>query len=164
MTIFVKNKHTLQLDEFKFKCCIGKKGSTKNKKEGDKKTPKGSFKIGNLYFRKDRIKKPTTLLKCIEIKKNMGWCDDVRFPKKYNRLIKVEKKIKHEKLKRNDFKYDLLIPIKYNFEKTITGLGSCIFIHLTKDYKPTAGCIALKEKDFLIMLKLVKKNSKIKIF
>ena len=164
MTIFVKNKHTLQIGEFKFRCCIGKKGSTKNKMEGDKKTPKGSFKIGNLYFRKDRKKKPSTLLKCIEIKKNMGWCDDVRFPKKYNRLIKVEKKIKHEKLKRNDYKYDLLIPIKYNFEKTVTGQGSCIFIHLTKDYKPTAGCIALKEKDFLIMLKLMKKNSKIKIF
>ena len=164
MTIFVKNKHTLQIGEFKFRCCIGKKGSTKNKMEGDKKTPRGSFKIGNLYFRKDRIKKPTTLIKCIEIKKNMGWCDDVRYPKKYNKLIKVEKKIKHEKLKRNDYKYDLLIPIKYNFEKTVTGLGSCIFIHLTKDYKPTAGCIALKEKDFLIMLKLMKKNSKIKIF
>ena len=160
MTIFVKNKHTLQIGEFKFKCCIGKKGSTKNKMEGDKKTPKGSFKIGNLYFRKDRIKKPTTLLKCIEIKKYMGWCDDVRFPKKYNKLIKVEKKIKHEKLKRNDYKYDLLIPIKYNFEKTVTGLGSCIFIHLTKDYKPTGGCIALKEKDFLIMLKLMKKIQK----
>ena len=117
MTIFVKNKHTLQIGEFKFRCCIGKKGSTKNKMEGDKKTPRGSFKIGNLYFRKDRIKKPTTLLKCIEIKKNMGWCDDLRFPKKYNKLIKVEKKIKHEKLKRNDYKYDLLIPIKYNFKK-----------------------------------------------
>ena len=164
MTIFVKNKYTLQIDEFKFRCSIGKKGSTKNKKEGDKKTPKGSFKIGNLYYRKDRIEKPTTLLKCIEIKKNMGWCDDVRFPKKYNKLIRVENKIQHEKLKRNDHKYDLLIPIKYNFEKTVTGLGSCIFIHLTKDYKPTAGCIALKEKDFLIMLKLIKKNSKIKIF
>ena len=164
MTIFVKNKYTLQIDEFKFRCSIGKKGSTKNKKEGDKKTPKGSFKIGNLYYRKDRIEKPTTLLKCIEIKKNMGWCDDVRFPKKYNKLIRVENKIQHEKLKRNDHKYDLLIPIKYNFEKTVTGLGSCIFIHLTKDYKPTAGCIALKEKDFLIMLKLIRKNSKIKIF
>ena len=164
MTIFVKNKYTLQIDEFKFRCSIGKKGSTKNKKEGDKKTPKGSFKIGNLYYRKDRIEKPTTLLKCIEIKKNMGWCDDVRFPKKYNKLIRVENKIQHEKLKRNDHKYDLLIPIKYNFEKTVTGLGSCIFIHLTKDYKPTAGCIALKEKDFLIMLKLIRKNSIIKIF
>ena len=86
MTILIKNKYTLHLDEFKFKCSIGKKGSTINKKEGDKKTPKGIFNIENLYFRKDRKEKPSTLLKCIEIKKNMGWCDDVRFLKKYNYL------------------------------------------------------------------------------
>ena len=164
MTILVKNKQTLQVDNFKFKCSIGKNGLTKNKKEGDKKTPKGTFNIENLYFRKDRKEKPSTLLKCIEIKEGMGWCDDSRFPKKYNKLFKIKQKIKHEKLKRNDHKYDFLIPIKYNFTKPITGQGSCIFIHLTKDYRPTAGCIALGEKDFLIMLKLVKKNSKIKIF
>ena len=164
MTILVKNKHTLQIDEFKFKCCIGKNGSTINKIEGDKKTPKGTFKIENLYFRKDRKEKPSTLLKCIEIKQNMGWCDDIRFPKKYNKLIRIEKKIKNEKLNRKDDKYDLLIPIKYNFKKPVIGRGSCIFIHLTKDYKPTVGCVALKEKDFLIMLKLIKKNTKIKIF
>ena len=163
MIILVKNKHTLQIDEFTFKCCIGKKGSTKNKKEGDKKTPAGTFKIENLYFRKDRMKKPSTSLKCVEIKKNMGWCDDIHFPKKYNKLIKIEKKIRHEKLLRKDNKYDLLIPIKYNFNKPIASLGSCIFIHLTRDFKPTAGCIALKEKDFYILLKLVKRNSKIKI-
>ena len=164
MTIFIKNKHTLRIDEFKFKCCIGKNGSTRNKREGDKKTPKGTFEIENLYFRKDRKDKPLTLLKCIEIKENMGWCDDVRFPKKYNRLFKVQKRTGNEKLKRKDHKYDFLIPIKYNFNKPITGLGSCIFIHLTNNYKPTAGCIGLKENDFLIMLKLIKKNSKIKIF
>ena len=164
MTILVKNKHTLQIDEFKFRCCVGKSGLTSNKKEGDKKTPKGVFEIGNLFYRKDRIKKPSTLLKCIIIKKNMGWCDDIRFPKKYNKLVKIKKNIKYEKLKRTDHKYDLLIPIKYNFEKTIIGLGSCIFIHLTKDYKPTAGCIALSKKDLLILLKLIKKTSKIKIF
>ena len=163
MTILVKNKHTLQIDDFKFRCSIGKKGFTKNKKEGYKKTPKGVFKIENLYYRKDRKQKPSTLLNCIEIKKNMGWCHDTRFPKKYNKLCKIKKKIKHEKLKRNDYKYDLLIPIKHNFTKPILGLGSCIFIHLTKDYRPTAGCIALKEKDFLIMIKLIKRNSKIKI-
>ena len=163
MTIFVKNKHTLQIDEFKFRCCIGKKGLTKNKKEGDKKTPIGLFGIENLYFRKDRKNKPSTLLKCIEIKKNIGWCNDINFPKKYNKLIKTEKKIKHEKLRRKDYKYDFLIPINYNSKKSVIGLGSCIFIHLTRNYQPTAGCIALKEKDFLIMLKLIKKNSKIKI-
>tara|TARA_B110000008_G_scaffold92405_1_gene94665 strand:- start:69 stop:563 length:495 start_codon:yes stop_codon:yes gene_type:complete len=163
MTILIKNKHTLIVDDFKFRCCIGKKGSTNNKIEGDKKTPIGTFEIENLYFRKDRKKKPLTLLDCIEIKKDMGWCDDIRFPKKYNKLFKIEKNIKHEKLKRKDYKYDFLIPIKYNFKKPITGKGSCIFIHLTKNYKPTAGCVALKEKDFLIMIKLIKKNSKIKI-
>jgi len=88
----------------------------------------------------------------------------VVFQKNITNLQKLKKKIKHEKLKRKDYKYDFLIPIKYNFNKPITGLGSCIFIHLTKDYKTTAGCVALKEKDFLIMLKLIKKNSKIKIF
>jgi len=164
MTILVKNKHTLQVGQFKFRCCIGKRGLTKNKKEGDKKTPIGTFGIENLYYRKDRIKKPVTSLKYVEIKKDMGWCDDIYFPKKYNKKIKINKKIKHEKLKRKDHKYDLLIPIKYNFEKPVSGLGSCIFIHLTKNFKPTAGCIALNKNDFLIMLKLIKKNTKIKIF
>ena len=88
MPILVKNKHTLLIDEFKFRCCIGKKSTTINKKEGDKKTPIGTFEIENLYFRKDRIKKPETSLKCIEIKKNMGWCDDVYHQKKYNKLVK----------------------------------------------------------------------------
>ena len=77
MIISVKNKHTLQVDEFKFKCCIGKNGLTSNKKEGDKKTPKGTFKIENLYFRNDRLEKPETSLKCIAIESTMGWCDDI---------------------------------------------------------------------------------------
>ena len=163
MIIFLKNKHTLQIDDFYFKCCIGKNGMTRRKKEGDYKTPSGIFKIGKLFFRKDRIKKPKTFLKIVEIKKNMAWCDDINYPKKYNQLIKIDSKIKHEKLQRKDQKYDLLIPINYNIKNPVVGLGSCIFIHLTKDYKPTAGCIALKKNDFLIMLKLIKKNSKIKI-
>ena len=163
MTIFLKNKHTLQIDDFNLNCCIGKNGVTKRKREGDFKTPLGVFTIGKLFFRKDRIKKPETLLSVIEIKKNMGWCDDINYPNKYNRIIKINNKIRHEKLKRKDNKYDLLIPINYNTKKTVIGLGSCIFIHLTKNYKPTAGCIALKKKDFLIMLKIIKKNSKIKI-
>ena len=163
MTILVKNKYTLQINDFKFKCCIGKNGSTKYKKEGDKKTPKGKFQIEHLYFRKDRLEKPLTSLKCIIIKKNMRWCNDVESPKMYNKFFKIEKKIKHEKLNRRDYKYDLMIPIKYNFINPITGKGSCIFIHLTKNYKPTAGCIGLKKKDFLVMLKLINKNTKIKI-
>ncbi len=163
MIIHLKNKHTLIIDEFIFKCSIGKKGSSSIKKEGDNKTPKGIFNLGNLYFRKDRIKLSKLKIKKIKIEKNMGWCDDVYNEKKYNKLIKINNKLHCEKLYRKDSKYDLLIPIKYNFEKPVLKKGSCIFIHLTKDYKPTAGCIALKKTDFLIMLKLLDKNTKIKI-
>ena len=164
MTIFLKNKHTLQIDDFYFKCCIGKNGVTRGKREGDYKTPSGTYKIGKLFFREDRVKKPKTFLKVLRIQEKMGWCDDINYPKKYNTLIKSNIKIKHEKLKRKDHKYDLLIPIKYNSNNPIPGIGSCIFIHLTKNYEPTAGCIALKNKDFLIMLKIINKFTKIKIF
>jgi L,D-peptidoglycan transpeptidase YkuD (ErfK/YbiS/YcfS/YnhG family) len=93
----------------------------------------------------------------------MGWCDDQNYPEKYNQLITINDKVGHEKLFRKDHKYDLLIPIKFNYNKRIPGKGSCIFIHLTDNYQSTAGCVALKKKDFLIMLKLINKNTKIKI-
>ena len=163
MRIYLKNKHTLHVDDFKFKCCIGKNGLSNNKIEGDKKTPIGTFEIEKLYYRKDKINLPKTKLQCVQIRPNMGWCDDVRNQKSYNKLIYTNKLIHHEKLYRKDFKYDLLIPIKYNFKRRILGKGSCIFLHLTKNYKPTAGCIALKKKDFLIMVKIINKNTTIKI-
>ena len=163
MLILLKNKYTLQVESFFFKCVIGLNGTSKRKKEGDKKTPKGIYEIENLYYRRDRIKKIETKLKLIEIKKSMGWCDDIKNKKNYNKLININEKTKHEKLFRKDNKYDLLIPIKYNFKKRILSKGSCIFIHLTKNYKPTAGCIALNKKDFLIMLKLIGRKTKIKI-
>ena len=163
MRIILKNKETLLYDDFKFKCSIGKKGSSNNKKEGDNKTPKGVFKLGNIYYRADRVKKPKSNLDTIIIKRNMGWCDDPN-SKFYNKLVKIKKNIKCEKLFRKDNKYNLLIPISYNTRKPVPGKGSAIFIHLTNRYEGTLGCIGLKEKDFLIMLKLLNKKTKIKVF
>ncbi len=162
MTIILKNKETLIFDDFSFKCCVGKKGITNNKIEGDKKTPSGLFSLGNIYYRKDRNSKPITRIKTISISKKMGWCDDAD-SKKYNKLIKKNLKIRHEKLFRKDYKYDYLIPINYNTKNIIAGKGSAIFIHLTKNYSPTAGCIGIKKKDMLILLKIINKKTKIKI-
>ena len=97
MIIYIKNKHTLKIDDFTFKCCIGKGGISKEKKEGDKKTPIGIYSIGNLYYRNDKHNKPITKLKCIPIRKEMGWCDDLNDKKNYNKLISTKKKTKHEK-------------------------------------------------------------------
>ena len=162
MKITLKNKYTLKIDDFKFKCCIGKNGLKKNKIEGDKCTPKGTFKLGTLYYRKDRVKKPITSLKTKNIKRNVGWCNDSK-NKFYNQEIKANKKIKHEKLFRKDYKYNYLLVIEYNTKKIKANKGSAIFIHLTKNFKATAGCIALLQKNFLIMVKLINKKSTIKI-
>ena len=162
MTIIIKNKETLIFDDFSFKCCVGRNGIANNKVEGDKKTPNGLFSLGKVYYREDRNSKPITKLNTISIKKNMGWCNDVR-SKKYNKLIRTNRKIKHEKIFRRDYKYDYLIPINYNTKNTRLGKGSAIFIHLTKNYSPTAGCIGVKKKDMLILLKLIDNKTKIKV-
>ena len=84
----------------------------------------------------------------------MGWCNDVN-SKNYNKLIKINNKIRHEKLFLKKKNYDLIIPIKYNTFKTKKNKGSAIFIHLTSNYKKTLGCIAMKKKDLLILLKII---------
>ena len=162
MLIYLKNNNTLCVDEFQFRCVIGKNGLKKNKIEGDGSTPIGKFKLLNLYYRKDKIKYIKTKLTKIFIKKNLGWCDDVK-SKFYNKPITINKNIKHEKMFRYDKKYNLVIVLDYNFRKPVIGKGSAIFIHITNDYKPTVGCIALKKRDLLILLKIISKNTFLKI-
>jgi len=162
MKIIIIEKDTLLYDEFKFKCSIGKNGKTSKKIEGDNKTPKGLYALGPLYYRKNRLPKLSTKLKKIEIMKNFGWCDDVK-SKFYNKPIKTNINVRHEKLYRNDKKYDLLIPIEYNSKRPKKNKGSAIFLHLTSNYKKTQGCVAIKEKDMLILLNLINKKTKIKI-
>jgi L,D-peptidoglycan transpeptidase YkuD (ErfK/YbiS/YcfS/YnhG family) len=161
MIIYVKNKNTLLIDDFKLKCCIGKNGLNSNKIEGDNSTPKGLFNLKKLYYRKDRVKSLKCKIKKKFITKNLAWCDDSS-DKRYNEEIKVFNKKSREKFYRIDNKYDYLITIDHN-KKKIPYKGSAIFLHLTDDYRPTAGCIALKKKDFHILLKLINRNTKIKI-
>ena len=161
MIIHVPNKNTLIIDDFRFRCCIGRKGLNSNKKEGDYSTPKGLFYLRKLYFRKDQVGTPKCKINKKIIKRNMAWCDDPK-NRKYNEEIKRNNKNFKENLHRKDHKYDYIISMSYN-ERKIPGKGSAVFIHLTDNYKPTEGCIALKEKDFEILLKLIDKKTKIKI-
>ena len=131
------------------------------KKEGDYSTPKGLFNLRKLYFRKDQVGTPKCKINKRAIKRNMAWCDNPN-SKKYNQEIKTQNKSFKENLHRKDHKYDYIISISHN-EKRIPGKGSAVFIHLTDNYKPTEGCVALKKKDFEILLKLINNKSKIKI-
>ena len=161
MIIYLKNKDTLIVDDFKLKCCIGKNGLSLRKKEGDFTTPKGLFGLNTIYYRKDRVGKVDCKLKKKIITKKIGWCDDPN-DKRYNEEIILNKKKIKENFFRNDHKYDYLITIDYNIKKK-PNAGSAIFVHLTNNYKPTAGCIALKKNDFEVLLKLIDHKTKIKI-
>ena len=162
MDIIIK-KHLLLYKGYKLKCSIGKSGITNLKKEGDLATPQGVFKLGFLYYRKDRNKSLKSKLKKRVIKRNMGWCDDSKC-KKYNQEIYYPFKYGSEKLYRKDKIYDILINIKYNHSPIIKGKGSAIFLHLTDtNYRPTKGCIAISKKKFLEILPFIKKETKILI-
>ena len=93
----------------------------------------------------------------------MGWCNDIR-SKKYDQEISFPFKYSAEKLYRRDKIYDLFINIKYNFNPTIKGKGSAIFLHIADSkYKPTKGCIAISKNDFLKILPLINSKTKISI-
>ena len=78
----------------------------------------------------------------------MGWCDDVKSKNNYNKLIKVNKKIRHEKLFRKDYRYDFVIPINYNTENIKIRKGSAIFIHLSKRFAYSWMCCSSKKRFF----------------
>ena len=60
MNINLKNKF-LYIDKYKLRCAIGKRGITSKKKEGDQKTPRGTYKFKYVLYRKDRFKKLNSL-------------------------------------------------------------------------------------------------------
>jgi L,D-peptidoglycan transpeptidase YkuD (ErfK/YbiS/YcfS/YnhG family) len=161
--IIVKNSAHLEYKNLNFRCALGKAGIGVKKIEGDNVTPRGIFKITKIYYRSDKIKNIKTSLKKIEIKKDMGSCDDPN-SNFYNKEIKLPSKFSHEKLYRKDNLYDLLAVLDYNMNPVIKRKGSAIFIHIaSKSYKKTKGCIALKKKHLIKILSQIKKTTKIKI-
>ena len=160
MHIILKNKF-LYFGHYKVKCSIGKRGISKNKREGDHCTPAGKFIFESLFFRRDRIKNLKTDIPKKTIKKSMGWCDDPN-SKKYNKLIKFPFSGKAEKLFLRKRSYDLLLVMSYNRRPIVPYKGSAIFLHLAdKKFSPTKVCVAIKKKDFLKILPMIHKKTKI---
>ena len=151
----------LKYKDLKFKCALGKSGVGKKKIEGDNITPQGTYRVVKIYYRKDRIKKISSKFKLIKIKKNMGWCDDPK-SNQYNQLINLPSNFNHEKFYRKDSIYDLILVLNYNMNPIVKNKGSGIFIHVSKrNYKKTAGCIALKKTHLIQLVKEIKKETKI---
>ena len=162
MHIYVSKKY-LTYQNNKVKCAIGKKGIGKKQKEGDQITPRGTFRIKNILYRKDKINYLRSVIKKTPIKKNMGWCDDPK-SKKYNKLIRFPFKYGAEKLYRKDNTYDIILVLDYNLNPIRKGKGSAIFIHVAKkNYKNTLGCIAVSKRNLKKIIKKINKSTLVNI-
>ena len=162
MIIEIKKNGLLKYKDFACKCSFGKSGIKLKKIEGDNATPKGTFTLGKIYYRKDGIKNIQSKLSKKKIIRGMGWCHNIN-SKKYNQEIKFLNYLETENLFRKDYKYDIFIVINYNTNPVKKRRGSAIFLHLTKNYRPTKGCIAITKKNLIYLIKKINKKTKIKI-
>lgn len=152
-TITVRPPGTLIWEGKKLRCALGRNGVSTAKAEGDGATPAGCFQMRAVYFRSDRLDKPSTRLTTHALTANDAWCDDPTHPE-YNTFITLPHAGSHEKLWRNDEVYDIIVPLGYNDAPPVPGKGSAIFMHIARaDYSPTNGCIAIARDDLLKILK-----------
>jgi len=168
----LNKKYFLRFGKIFFKCQVGEAGLIIDlkKTEGDKATPIGVWKLKSVYYRNDRILRPRVSqnkIKLNQITDSCGWCDDVN-SRYYNKYINIKNflpsKISFEKLWREDNAYDIIMVISHNTKPIIKNKGSAIFIHCSfEDIRPTAGCIALKKRDLINLIKNLKDNVCIEI-
>ena len=159
-----KNLAFLFLKKKKFFCHIGKNGIRKKNREGDMITPKGIYKMKEVYFRYDRLGTIKSKIPKKKIHKNSIWITDPK-NQKYNLPSNKPCKYLHEKLSRNDNLYDIVITTTFNTQPTKKFKGSAIFIHCSnKKTKFTEGCIALKKQDLITILKFITPASLLVIY
>lgn len=168
----VNQNYILRTGYKKFNCQVGAGGLKihTQKREGDKTTPRGKWRLKSLYYRSDKMFRPIIKSKRFNINritKNCGWCDDSK-SYSYNKYINIKKSsyknINFEKLWREDQAYDIVIETSYNAKPIIKGKGSAIFIHCSfSDYRKTAGCIALKKKDLVFLIKNLSNKTNLEI-
>jgi L,D-peptidoglycan transpeptidase YkuD (ErfK/YbiS/YcfS/YnhG family) len=133
----------LMAGPLRIKVALGRSGIKANKREGDGATPAGRYRLVRLWWRRDRLPRPRTLLPSRPISVLDGWCEDPS-DRRYNRPIRILPGQLGDRLWRSDALYDLIIEMDHNRRPRIVGRGSAVFIHVARPaLAPTAGCIAL---------------------
>ena len=149
---------SFRLDGRVTRCALGKGGviAAADKREGDGKSPLGTWGIRRVLFRPDKGGPPQTRLPTKALERDDGWCDAPGDPA-YNRAVKLPHPASAEQMWREDDVYDLVCVLAHNDDPPVPGLGSAIFMHLARPgYEPTEGCVALSREDMLELLSLAR--------
>lgn len=150
----------LRLGSWVIPCSIGRAGITNDKKEGDMATPSGVWQITGALYRPERLSgQVPSWAKPIGLRDL--WSDDAG-DSWYNQPVKAPYGPSHERLRRADPLYDLILVTDWNRSPTIAGKGSAIFIHTwRRPAYPTAGCIAMAQADLLALCAQIKPGCKV---
>lgn len=136
------------------RCTVGYNGiaSMGEKREGDGKTPAGTYTLGRFFGYDDDLNLKTKN-SFIDLEPNHYWMSDSSSPL-YNSLIDYDPApLEAEKMERNDHLYKYGIIINYNTDPVVPEKGSAIFLHIYRSpEKPTAGCVAVAEKDVVALM------------
>ena len=134
----------------RFPAAIGRGGITDDKREGDGATPRGVHRLTGLLYRADRLARPAPW--AVPIGPADLWSDDPRDPA-YNRPVRAPHAFSHERLRRAEPLYDVVLTTDWNAGPAVPGRGSAIFLHVWRAPRhPTAGCVALRRDHLLGLL------------
>jgi L,D-peptidoglycan transpeptidase YkuD (ErfK/YbiS/YcfS/YnhG family) len=153
----------VRLGALAFPCALGRTGRRALKREGDGATPAGHWRLLQVLYRGDRIRRPATALPVKQIKPDDGWCD-APADRNYNRPVRHPYPASAERLWRADGLYDIVVVLSHNVSPRVRGAGSAIFMHVAQPgYAPTAGCIALKRAHLLRLLRPMRAGAAIQV-
>jgi len=162
-------KQILRIGAQEYPCAIGKNGAIAEQdgREGDGKTPLGTYKVRYGLYRADRITLPPSKLTFWRIHRKDGWCDTPGDPA-YNRPMCLTYAGPHpasaEELWLDDHVYDILIVLGHNDNPPIANMGSAVFLHIAReDYGPTLGCVAISQADMLALVAVLSQDSLVEI-
>lgn len=159
------SKRILRIGELVFPCAIGKNGTIPESdgREGDGKTPLGTYPVRYGLYRTDRIALPDTKLQFWQILRSDGWCDDPQAVA-YNRPVRLPYTNSAESLWRESGVYDIIIVLGHNDSPPTPGMGSAIFLHIAREgYAPTEGCVAISKNDMLKLVQTLTTKSQVEI-
>ncbi len=126
-----------------FPVALGRGGIGFDKREGDGRTPAGTWRILRVLYRSDHGARPVSRLPAHPISRLDGWCDDPA-DRRYNQPVTLPMIASHEKMRRDDNLYDLVLVLDHNTRPRVKGRGSAVFIHIARaGLKPTEGCVAM---------------------
>lgn len=144
-------------------CALGKKGVTRQKREGDGASPAGRFSLLGAFYRPDRLPRPRTRLPLRALRPEDAWCDDPA-DRRYNRPVRLPHSARHERMWRDDHVYDVVLDIAWNRGPIVRGRGSAIFLHLARPgFSPTEGCIAVAPAKIARLLERIGPDTRIAV-